>query len=310
VRTGRSIGAFLALAAASLAALALPAALPAQEPGAAPAAVFTASQNPVPAGGVATFDASRSSDAGGHIVSYRWDLDGDGTFEADTGDVPRTSATYPQPGTVRVGLRVVDDRGATDEAFVDVTADARPQPASAAAPGAPPARPKRERAAAAPRISAAASTSVTISDFKFAPAGITVSVGDTVTWANHGPTAHTATARDGSFDTGIVNRGRSGSHRFTKAGTFAYVCTLHPFMHGTVTVAAAGSSGGSSGGGSTSSAGTPPAGSAGSTASSGASGGSLPNTGLALASLLFTGAGMIAAGVTLRLALARRSRAL
>jgi amicyanin len=86
---------------------------------------------------------------------------------------------------------------------------------------------------------AAASTGVTISDFQFAPASVTVNVGDTVTWTNNGPTPHSATSSSGVFDTGIMDAGQSGSHTFTEAGTFAYICTPHPNMRGTVVVQAA-----------------------------------------------------------------------
>jgi LPXTG-motif cell wall-anchored protein len=86
---------------------------------------------------------------------------------------------------------------------------------------------------------AAASTGVTISDFQFAPASLTVNVGDTVTWTNNGPTPHSATSSSGVFDTGIMDAGQSGSHTFTEAGTFAYICTPHPNMHGTIVVQAA-----------------------------------------------------------------------
>jgi len=85
---------------------------------------------------------------------------------------------------------------------------------------------------------AADDTSVTISDFKFAPASITIHVGDTVTWTNDGPSAHTATANNGSFNTGVLQKGHSASHTFTTAGTFTYICSIHPFMHGTVVVLA------------------------------------------------------------------------
>ena len=77
-----------------------------------------------------------------------------------------------------------------------------------------------------------------ISDFKFSPATITIHVGDTITWTNNGPAPHTATASNGSFDTGNLNKGQSASHTFTQAGTFAYICSIHPFMHGTVVVLA------------------------------------------------------------------------
>ena len=59
-----------------------------------------------------------------------------------------------------------------------------------------------------------------------------------MTWLNNGPSAHTATADDGSFNTGVLPKGHSASHTFTKAGTFTYICSIHPFMHGTVVVLA------------------------------------------------------------------------
>jgi plastocyanin len=94
----------------------------------------------------------------------------------------------------------------------------------------------------------AASGSVTIKDFSFGPASITVHAGDTVTWTNQGPTSHSATADNGSFDTGVFAAGGSKSHTFSAPGTFAYHCTPHPFMTGTVRVlASSSSSGGNSG---------------------------------------------------------------
>ena len=88
---------------------------------------------------------------------------------------------------------------------------------------------------------AAASGTVTISDFKFAPASVTVEVGDSVTWSNAGPTAHSATGE--GFDTGIFSEGQSRSETFKEAGTFAYICTPHPQMKGTVVVQAAAAQG-------------------------------------------------------------------
>lgn len=85
----------------------------------------------------------------------------------------------------------------------------------------------------------ASDPAVTIADFHFTPPTTTVRVGDTVTWTNDGPSSHTATAKDRSFDTGTLSKGQSASHTFTKPGTYAYVCTIHPFMHGTIAVLAA-----------------------------------------------------------------------
>jgi LPXTG-motif cell wall-anchored protein len=131
-----------------------------------------------------------------------------------------------------------------------------PEPAAGVAEAtgpAPPAasKPNPRRSGNAPRATAAADTGVTISDFQFAPASVTIDVGDTVTWTNEGPTPHSATADDRSFDTGIFEAGQRRSHTFDEAGTFAYFCTPHPNMRGTVTVRAAstGGGGGGSGGG-------------------------------------------------------------
>ena len=83
---------------------------------------------------------------------------------------------------------------------------------------------------------AAAPGSVSIRDFAFGPASVTVGVGETVTWSNDDSTEHTATATDGSFDTGLLGRGESGGATFESAGTFSYLCQPHPFMKGTVRV--------------------------------------------------------------------------
>jgi plastocyanin len=141
---------------------------------------------------------------------------------------------------------------------------------------------------------AAASTGVTIKDFKFGPASSSVNVGDTITWTNEDVAPHTATANDGSFDTGSLSQGKSGSHTFTKAGTFPYICSIHPSMKGTVTVAAAG---GDTGGG----AGTDPGSAGGTTATPAATdGSSLPQTGLDIAVVALLAALMMAAGTALR----------
>jgi plastocyanin len=91
-------------------------------------------------------------------------------------------------------------------------------------------------------VSAGADPGVTIVDFRFSPSTTTVHTGDTITWSNAGPSSHSATAHNGTFDTGILHKGRTASHTFTKAGTFSYFCTVHPFMHGTVVVLASSTS--------------------------------------------------------------------
>jgi plastocyanin len=145
------------------------------------------------------------------------------------------------------------------------------------------------------RVTTAASTGVTIKDFKFAPASISVSVGDTITWSNQDAAPHNARANDGSFKTADLDKGESGSATMTKAGTFAYICTIHPSMKGTVTVAGASSSG--SGGDDTGSA-------AGSDDTADDTGG-LPQTGLNLIAVVLLAALMMASGALLNRRLAR-----
>jgi plastocyanin len=168
-----------------------------------------------------------------------------------------------------------------------------------------PAKPKPRRSGDAPRASAAADTGVTIRDFEFAPGGVTVDVGDTVTWSNEGPTPHSATADDGSFDTGIFDAGQSRSHTFDQAGTFAYFCTPHPNMRGTINVRAASTGGdGAGGGGGTTGGGSSgdSSGTAGtdSGTSADAPGSGLPATGLDTGGLALLGLVTLALGAFLR----------
>ena len=85
----------------------------------------------------------------------------------------------------------------------------------------------------------AADSPVSIAGFAFDPATVTIQVGDSVTWTNTDSAAHTATAGDGSFDTGQLADGASETVTFDTAGTFDYICTIHPQMAGSVVVEAA-----------------------------------------------------------------------
>jgi hypothetical protein len=99
-----------------------------QAPG-GPTATLTASTRNPSVGDTVTFDASGSSDSDGAIAGYRWDLDGDGSFERDTGSDPTTAKTYTTPDQVTVRVRVSDNSGkATDETeIVKVTGSSTTQ---------------------------------------------------------------------------------------------------------------------------------------------------------------------------------------
>lgn len=79
---------------------------------------------------------------------------------------------------------------------------------------------------------------VSIDNFAFAPAVLTVRAGSTVTWTNRDEEPHTVAANDGSFRSPGMGTGVSFSHTFATPGTFDYVCSIHPSMHGTVVVTA------------------------------------------------------------------------
>ncbi len=81
----------------------------------------------------------------------------------------------------------------------------------------------------------AATHQVTIQGRKFIPADLTVSRGDTVVFSNVSG-SHTATALDGSFDTGTLKKGESGQITLPTKGTFPYRCRFHSSMTGTITV--------------------------------------------------------------------------
>jgi LPXTG-motif cell wall-anchored protein len=220
------------------------------------------------------FEAAGSRDDSGKIVSYRWEWDGQGSPSTTT-TVAHTTHVFTSPGTTLVRLQVTDDQGRQAATQLRLRVLAAPQ--------------SRAAAASAPKARAAAGASVSIKDFSFGPSAITVHVGDTVTWSNQGPSSHTATGS--GFNTGILKKGQSGSHTFSSAGTFSYICSIHPFMKGSVTVVAA-----TSGSGAGASSGT----SAPNPAAAPATGPTLPNTGTDTVGQAAIGFGIVMLGIGLR----------
>jgi plastocyanin len=73
----------------------------------------------------------------------------------------------------------------------------------------------------------------------FTQPSISVKVGGTVTWNNADDLPHSATAKDGSWDAGVISPGGTGQPAtFSKAGVFNYMCKIHPSMSAKVTVTA------------------------------------------------------------------------
>jgi PKD repeat protein len=89
-----------------------------------PTSSFTATPDPAETGQTVSFNGSASSDPDGTIAKYEWDLDGNGSFETNTGTTATTTHTYATPGTVTVGLRVTDNAGNTDTSTQSLTVEA------------------------------------------------------------------------------------------------------------------------------------------------------------------------------------------
>ena len=154
------------------------------------------------------------------------------------------------------------------------------------------------KAAPQKKAKLAASKSVSIGDNFYAPESVTINVGDTVTWNNDGAAQHSATADDGSFDTGVFNGGQSRSETFTTAGTIPYFCTVHgQAQSGTIKVLSSGGGGGGGSGGSSS--GTSEAAAVASPGAAGSST-SLPATGFGAIVLAAFGVALLGGGSYLR----------
>ena len=82
----------------------------------------------------------------------------------------------------------------------------------------------------------AADVEVKIDNFTFSPQQITVKAGDTVIWVNHDDIPHTVTSKTSAFRSKAMDTDDKFTFTFTSQGTYAYFCSLHPHMTGSVVV--------------------------------------------------------------------------
>ena len=84
----------------------------------------------------------------------------------------------------------------------------------------------------------ASTMEVTIDNFSFGPATLTVPVGTVVTWTNHDDIPHTVVSTDDpkTFKSRVLDTDEKFSFTFNKAGTYPYFCSIHPKMTGKVVV--------------------------------------------------------------------------
>jgi plastocyanin len=87
----------------------------------------------------------------------------------------------------------------------------------------------------------AADHAVVIEHYAYSPASLTIDAGDTVTWTNRDTVAHDVSVMSGpqTFHSPMLAQGQSWSHTFSAAGSYSYMCSVHPDMVASVTVRAA-----------------------------------------------------------------------
>ena len=101
-----------------------------------PLAALTVSPHPAQVGQAVSFNGAGSSASQGSIVKHEWDLDGNGSFETDTGATATASRSYPAAQTLTTKLRVTDNRGATDETTRPLRIHAAPSASFTVSPNA------------------------------------------------------------------------------------------------------------------------------------------------------------------------------
>lgn len=88
----------------------------------------------------------------------------------------------------------------------------------------------------APAVATSPKPGVTIENFTFNPAAISIHVGASVTFTNADDIPHSVVMTDGSFHSKALDTGESVVVAFPKVGDYPYFCGLHPHMQGTITV--------------------------------------------------------------------------
>ena len=88
----------------------------------------------------------------------------------------------------------------------------------------------------APSVAQNTVVPVTIDNFVFEPARVTVKAGTTVTWTNRDDIPHTVAAKERQFKSKVMDTDESYSFTFSTPGEYTYFCSLHPHMTATIVV--------------------------------------------------------------------------
>ena len=88
---------------------------------------------------------------------------------------------------------------------------------------------------AAPVVSAD-TNSIDIHNFAFSPNALAISAGTVVTWKNLDGEPHTVVSDQGLFHSDGLDQNDTFTYKFDKAGTYRFICSIHPMMRGTIVV--------------------------------------------------------------------------
>jgi plastocyanin len=86
------------------------------------------------------------------------------------------------------------------------------------------------------KVTHAAEPEIVIDNFTFTPTPLKVKVGASVTWVNHDDIPHSIVCPDLKMKSHPLDTDDSFAYKFDQAGTYEYICGLHPHMHGQVVV--------------------------------------------------------------------------
>lgn len=106
------------------------------------------------------------------------------------------------------------------------------------APTQPSAMPDMSQQGQGQNTESSSANQISIENFAFSPATVTIKKGTTITWTNNDSADHTITKSDSKNgpNSPPLAKGQTYSFTFKDAGIFSYVCSLHPNMTGTITV--------------------------------------------------------------------------
>jgi plastocyanin len=153
-----------------------------------------------------------------------------GTNSTNSAATPATAASSPTTG-------IGDTSPTASTTLTGSTPTATRLPASTATPTSTPTPTSRATSTPTPKPTSGPIVTITTDSngvFLFSPKTLTVTHGTTVIWKNQTQVSHNIIGN--SFGGGSVTPGSTFSFKFPSAGTFAYHCSIHPYMTGTIIV--------------------------------------------------------------------------